>query len=168
MEDTSSMNALDVQKDQLVISGRSFNVSEGHQQTVSSESLAGFTQMSTPKDGKSDIPLRRIESIIHEQRLETAWLQTMEKGTPGSMNHLRPERNQVLPQDAMDHLNDLEPVNSIDAQSLHWEDDLNREIKAININEGMGNQNKRINHFPISPSLMHSNCMASNFNKDAT
>ncbi|KAL3613214.1 hypothetical protein CASFOL_042905 [Castilleja foliolosa] len=36
---------------------------------------------STPENGKPDAPLRRIESIIHEQRLETAWLQAMDKNT---------------------------------------------------------------------------------------
>ncbi|GKG61513.1 hypothetical protein Tco_0621222, partial [Tanacetum coccineum] len=49
------------------------------------------------KGKKSGNPVQRIESIIHEQRLETAWLQTAEKGTPGSLNRLKPERNQVLP-----------------------------------------------------------------------
>ncbi|GFP80438.1 protein stichel-like 1 [Phtheirospermum japonicum] len=63
---------------------------------------------STPKNGKSDVPLRRIESIIHEQRLETAWLQAMDKNTPGSMSLSKPERNQVLPQEGVDRPNELE------------------------------------------------------------
>ncbi|XP_051135254.1 protein STICHEL-like [Andrographis paniculata] len=129
-------------------------------QTKSSELAA--------KDSTSEIPLRRIESIIHEQRLETAWLQAMEKGTPGSMAHLRPERNQILPQDGVDNASRLETVNSRDMPSQHWEDELNREIKALRVNDGSSVQDeqivKTIDHYPISPSLLHSSNTASNLN----
>ena len=53
--------------------------------------------------------MQRIESIIREQRLETAWLQAVEKGSPGSLSRLRPEKNQVLPQNGVD------PIESMDS-----------------------------------------------------
>ncbi|KAI3445530.1 hypothetical protein Pfo_002195 [Paulownia fortunei] len=159
---------LDLRGDPLKVSRGSFNVSEGDQTPL--ESVAGNANISTSKDSKSDIPLRRIESIIHEQRLETAWLQAMDKRTPGSMSHLKPERNQVLPQDGIDHPTELEPMNSLDVPLQHWEDELNHEIKALKINDGMAHQKdqivKRIDHYPISPSLLHNSSFASNFSKD--
>ncbi|KAL8554980.1 hypothetical protein ACS0TY_002966 [Phlomoides rotata] len=119
--------------------------SSGHEK----EPFAGNANPSTSKEeSKSDIPVKRIESIINEQRLETAWLQATEKGTPGSMSRLKPaERNQVLPQDG------LESMNSADVQQ-DWEDEFNHEIKALKINGGSGTA-KRSNHYPISPSLLH-------------
>lgn len=48
--------------------------------------------------GRLKLPMQRIESIIREQRLETAWLQTADKDTPGSLTRIKPERNQILPQ----------------------------------------------------------------------
>ncbi|GFP95061.1 protein stichel [Phtheirospermum japonicum] len=103
---------------------------------------------------KSEIPVKRIESIIHEQRLETAWLQAMDRGTtPRSTSRLKPERNQVLPQDV--GLNEFEPLDSV-------EDELNREIKALKINDQI--VAKRIDHFPISPSLLHNGSFTSRDN----
>ncbi|KAL8545216.1 hypothetical protein ACS0TY_005417 [Phlomoides rotata] len=114
------------------------------------ESVAGNANGSTSQDSKSGVPLRRIESIIHEQRLETAWLQATEKGTPRSISHLKPERNQVLPQD---HPNEMEPICSL-------EDELNLEVKVVKTTDGIAHQKdqivKKIDRCPISPSLMHS------------
>lgn len=123
-----------------------------------------FAEISTSEDGKSDLPLRRIESIIHEQRLETAWLQAMDKGATGS--HLRPERNQVLPQDGMDHPNELKSKDSKDVPLQHWEDELHHEIKVLKINDGKDQTVKKINHYPISPSLLHNSSFPDGFNKD--
>ncbi|KAK4476795.1 hypothetical protein RD792_015955 [Penstemon davidsonii] len=134
----------------------------GHQ-TEPSEFVSGNANTSTSKENKANIPpVRRIESIIHEQRLESAWLQAMEKGTPGSISRLKPERNQVLPQ------NELESRNCLEAPLQHWEDELNREIKALKISDGMATQKEQIinNHCPISPSLLHNTSFASNFSKD--
>lgn len=122
------------------------NVYEGHE-------MAGNANPRTSKEeSKPDVPGKRIESIIHEQRLETAWLQATEKGTPGSMSRLKPaERNQVLPQDGPESMNSAEGPSQQD-----WEDEFNHEIKALKINGGSG-MAKRSNHYPISPSLLHNN-----------
>ncbi|MCI37405.1 protein STICHEL-like, partial [Trifolium medium] len=60
-----------------------------------------LTEGNGVKERRRDNPVQRIESIIREQRLETAWLQAVEKGSPGSLSRLRPEKNQVLPQDGV-------------------------------------------------------------------
>ncbi|KAL0364949.1 UNVERIFIED_CONTAM: protein STICHEL [Sesamum angustifolium] len=161
---------LDLRQDLSKVSRGSFNVTEGHQ-TPPLDSVAGDANLSTSKDSNSDIPLRRIESIIHEQRLETAWLQAMDKGTPGSMSRLKPERNQVLPQNGLDHPNELESMNSVNVPVplQHWEDELNHEIKALKINDGMTHQKDQtvnmLDQCPISPSLLHNSSIAGNFSK---
>ncbi|KAK4424457.1 protein STICHEL [Sesamum alatum] len=132
--------------------------------------ISGNATMSASKESKTGIPVKRIESIIHEQRLETAWLQAMEKGTPGSMSRLKPERNQVLPQDGTYPPNRLDAMNSADVPVQHWEDELNHEINALKISDGVAPQKdqigRRIDHYPISPSLLHNSSFASNFSKD--
>ncbi|KAL0384672.1 UNVERIFIED_CONTAM: protein STICHEL [Sesamum radiatum] len=166
---SSITNHLKLFYDLSKVSRGSFNVTEGHQ-TPPLDTVAGDANLSTSKDSNSDIPLRRIESIIHEQRLETAWLQAMDKGTPGSMSRLKPERNQVLPQNGLDHPNELESMSSVNVPLQHWEDELNHEIKALKINDGMAHQKdqtvNRLEQCPISPSLLHNSSIAGNFTKD--
>ncbi|XP_073025363.1 LOW QUALITY PROTEIN: protein STICHEL [Primulina eburnea] len=161
---TGGNSDLDLLHIPLKVSRGSFNVSEGHQIETSENT-------SISKERKMDIPVRRIESNIQEQRLETAWLQAMEKGTPGSMSRLKPERNQILPQDGMYNPNDMEPMNSLDVVPMkHWEDELNHEIKALKIKDEMQQQKehvvKGISHCPISPSLLHNSGFTRDFNKD--
>lgn len=134
---------------------------------------AGKSKTNGTKDRKSENPVQRIESIIHEQRLETAWLQAMEKGTPGSASRLRPERNQVLPQDGVIyHQNQLEPSNPLDLSSENWEDELNHETKSSKIDDEKtlnlkkDQISKRLDCYPISPSLLHDNSFAGNFVKE--
>ncbi|CAA0814094.1 Protein STICHEL [Striga hermonthica] len=122
--------------------------------------ISEIPNTSTAKSEK--FPGKRIESIIHEQRLETAWLQAVDRGTPRSAGaRLRPERNQVLPQDGMNESGPLDHVEQ-------WEDELNREIKALKVNEGMVSPHKdqivarRVDHYPISPSFLHN----SSFTRD--
>ncbi|PWA45572.1 DNA polymerase III, clamp loader complex, gamma/delta/delta subunit, C-terminal [Artemisia annua] len=106
------------------------------------------TEGSALKGKKSGNPVQRIESIIHEQRLETAWLQTAEKGTPGSLNRLKPERNQVLPQDASGQM------VSIDPSQQQWEDELTRELNLLKMNERKAISKEYIgNQYPKTPSL---------------
>ncbi|XP_011087602.1 protein STICHEL [Sesamum indicum] len=166
---TGGNSDLDLRQDLSKVSRGSFNVTEGHQ-TPPLDSVAGDANLSTSKDSNSDIPLRRIESIIHEQRLETAWLQAMDKGTPESMSRSKPERNQVLPQNGVDHPNELESMSSVNVPLQHWEDELNHEIKALKINDGMAHQKdqtvNRLDQCPISPSLLHNSSIAGNFSKD--
>ncbi|KAM7474462.1 hypothetical protein LguiB_021705 [Lonicera macranthoides] len=59
-----------------------------------------------------------------------------EKGTPGSLSRLKPERIQVLPQDGTYHHGQMESMNSVNLDSQHREDELNREINVLKINDG--------------------------------
>ncbi|KAM7474466.1 hypothetical protein LguiB_021709 [Lonicera macranthoides] len=128
-------------------------------------------QSNGSKERKSDNPVQRIESIIREQRLETAWLQVSEKGTPGSLSRLKPERNQVLPQDGTYHHSQMESMNSVNLDSKHWEDELNREINVLKINDGKVLQKeqigKRVDHYPMSPSVLHDSSFVGNFSKES-
>lgn len=113
---------------------------------------------------RQEIPMQRIESIIREQRLETAWLQAVERSTPRSMNCLRPEKNQVLPQ------NQAESINPMDLSSKRWDDELSDEIKALKVSDVKVPQKdligKSIDHRPISPSLLHQSGFATNLSKE--
>lgn len=86
---------------------------------------------------KHQIPMQRIESIIREQRLETAWLQTAEKSTPG---RLKLDKNQIMPQE----------TNSLDS-------DETKNFKQTSP------PLQRLDHYPMSPSLLHS----SSFSKES-
>ncbi|ESQ35361.1 hypothetical protein EUTSA_v10006609mg [Eutrema salsugineum] len=117
------------------------------------------TTVSTGSDTESghENPMKRIEMIIQEQRLETEWLQR----TPGSQGHLKPERNQVLPQEDTNHHHQPVIGSTISSGLLNG-------VKVFRIGE-MGelqeNQTaKKMEHCPVSPSLLHD----SNFinNKD--
>ncbi|KAJ0240446.1 Protein STICHEL [Hirschfeldia incana] len=113
------------------------------------------------EESRSKIPMQRIESIIREQRLETAWLQTADKDTPGSIIGIKPERNQILPQeDTHRQPNVGSPaISSSGLTSHHWVDELNNEVKLLKIGEnGELQENltgKRGEHCPLSPSLLH-------------
>lgn len=104
---------------------------------------------------KEKIPMQRIESIIREQRLETAWLQALEKGTPGSLSRLKPEKNQILPQEGI--------------SSQPWQDELDRELKLLKIDDGkeVRKEQRRVDQVPISPSLLHDRSGASHVSKDS-
>lgn len=120
------------------------------------------------RERRQDNPMQRIESIIREQRLETAWLQAVEKGSPGSLSRLRPEKNQVLPQNGVD------PIESMDSTRFpshqHWEDDPNDEVKVLSLKNGRIPQKDQIgrktDRFPMSPSLLHDNSLATISGKD--
>ncbi|GER38937.1 replication factor C / DNA polymerase IIIgamma-tau subunit [Striga asiatica] len=133
------------------LSRTSFNASMDHH-TQPVESISTNACTSIPNDNNSDIiiPPGRIESIIDEQRLETAWLQTMDK----SMRSLsRTEQQQVLRQNGVDSLNELDSLNSVDVTLHYCEDRLNHEIEAEKIN---GETKVRRNGgCPISPSVLH-------------
>ncbi|CAH9112041.1 unnamed protein product [Cuscuta epithymum] len=138
---------------------------EGEGETETSAAAAANTSNlmtlldSSPKHpAEATVPAQRIESIIREQRLETAWLQAMEKGaTPGpsSLSRLNkpPERNQVLPQD--NHSVHPMSTTSLDVDELH------EELKNLRISDEKKVKTtrdlntKRVDHCPISPSLLH-------------
>ncbi|XP_024028921.1 protein STICHEL isoform X2 [Morus notabilis] len=129
-----------------------------HSTSASSELLAeGDTQTSDKGEQRQEIPMQRIESIIREQRLETAWLQAAEKGTPGSLSRLKPEKNQVLPQEGSEDQTEL--TNSIGLSSRQWEDELNHDLKQLKANNGRVLQKdqigRKVDRYPMSPSLLH-------------
>ncbi|XP_051132755.1 protein STICHEL-like 1 [Andrographis paniculata] len=119
--------------------------------------VPGKIDTNSSKDGKASAPAKRMDSIIREQRLETAWLQTMEKAHPGA----KPERNQVLPQDVTCPPNEVEARNS-------GTPPLSDKINARRFADGTAppeeQTTKGINHFPISPSLLHNNISLGNNN----
>ncbi|CAF1919864.1 unnamed protein product [Brassica napus] len=108
------------------------------------------------EEGRSKIPMQRIESIIREQRLETAWLQTADKDTPGLLTRIKPERNQILPQE--DTYRQPSAVSPSGLNSHHWADELNNDVKLLRIGENgeiQENLTGRGEHCPLSPSLLH-------------
>lgn len=137
----------------------------------STDELAEGHIESSTKERNCEIPMQRIDSIIHEQRLETAWLQVAEKGTPRSISRLKPEKNQILPQDGTYRQNQVETMNSV-GPSQNWEDQLNHEINiSSKINDRKALQKepvgKRVDHYPMSPSSLHDSSFVANFNKES-
>lgn len=115
---------------------------------VNQENKSTCSNVSTSmEDSKSDIPLQKTESVILEQISKNASLQASDKGTPQSMSNLRPERNQVLPQD-----------------------ELNDEMTKLNMNDEVAPQKDQVvqnaDHCPISPSLLHNTTFGNSVRKD--
>ncbi|KAL4387818.1 hypothetical protein GQ457_09G008350 [Hibiscus cannabinus] len=166
------LSSLDLHQESLKVSKGSFSDLEGKLRgeqdysNYSSQSMVrtpellaeGKDALDSSKESRQEIPMQRIESIIREQRLETAWLQAAEKGTPGSLSRLKPEKNQVLPQEVYRQSN-LGSVNSSAFSSQQWDEELNRELKILKTNDGQEIQKdqigRRADHFPKSPSLLH-------------
>ena len=120
---------------------------------------------------KQEMPMQRIESIIREQRLETAWLQVAEKGTPGSLSHLKPEKNQVLPQEDTYQQNQMESIDSATLSSQKWEDELNHELKVLKMQDQRvlrkDQIGKMVDYYPMSPSLLHGSSYVANGSKES-
>lgn len=129
------------------------------------------TEGNGAKERRRDNPVQRIESIIREQRLETAWLQAVEKGSPGSLSRLRPEKNQVLPQDGVYGINPTESMDSTRFSShQHREDDTNSDLKILALKNGRvlpkDQIGKRADSYPMSPSILHDSSLAILSGKD--
>lgn len=129
------------------------------------------TEGNGAKERRRDNPVQRIESIIREQRLETAWLQAVEKGSPGSLSRLRPEKNQVLPQDGVYGVNPTESMESTRFSShQHREDDANSDLKILALKNGRvlpkDQIGKRVDSYPMSPSILHDSSLAILSGKD--
>ncbi|XP_010514020.1 PREDICTED: protein STICHEL-like isoform X3 [Camelina sativa] len=137
-------------------------------------SIAGLNAESDAEAGSSEesrskLPMQRIESIIREQRLETAWLQTADKDTPGSIIRVKPERNQILPQEEDTYRQQPNVGSAISSSGLtphHWVDDLNNEVKLLRIGDNGELQenltSKRGDNCPLSPSLLHNTNFGNN------
>lgn len=99
---------------------------------------------------------RSKAATVEEQRLESAWLQAVEKHTPGS----RPEKNQVLPQAGGGQYHRKSSMATV-VPSRNIDNDLSNGLKALKIGGNHGPQKDRNvgreNGFVISPSLLHSN-----------
>lgn len=96
---------------------------------------------------------------VEEQRLESAWLQAVEKHTPGMLNQPRPERNQVVPQTGGGQYHRKSSMATV-VPSRHVDKDLSNDLKALKISDSHGpqkGQNVRMeNGYAISPSHLHS------------
>ncbi|KAI4343323.1 hypothetical protein MLD38_027845 [Melastoma candidum] len=168
------------QKSKKVIS-RSISDVEGKLKTGTLESSTGRTGASgnlqaiqqssqliveetDENEGTQDVPMQRIESIIREQMLETAWLQAAEKGSPGTLSRRKLEKTLILHEDAI-HLEDQVEKAS---DSQNWEDELNQELKGLKVTDGKALQNETITScYPMSPSLLHGTTFRGNLNKDS-
>ncbi|XP_058097515.1 protein STICHEL [Magnolia sinica] len=133
-------------------------------------SREGNIGVSSTKGRRQENPMQRMHASTQELRLESAWLHTAEKGTPGSVRRLKPERNQVLPQDGIFHEYEMASVMELDVSSKHWEDEVDHEIKSLEVYDNRCDQKdpsgRRVGHYPMSPSLLHSNSLKTNFDKE--
>ncbi|TYI06865.1 hypothetical protein ES332_A10G189000v1 [Gossypium tomentosum] len=170
------ISSLDLHQESRKVSKGSFSDLEGklrgvqHCSNYYSQSIVrtpellaeGKDDIDSSKECRQEIPMQRIESIIREQRLETAWLQAAEKGTPGSLSRLKPEKNQVLPQEVYRQSN-LGSMDSAAFSSQQWDEELNRELKILKTNDGQEIQKdqlgRRADHYPMSPSLLHNSTL---------
>nr|XP_017228502.1 PREDICTED: protein STICHEL-like [Daucus carota subsp. sativus] len=122
---------------------------------------------------KPEVPAPRIESVNHEQQLETAYLQTAEKVSPGSLNHSKPERNQVLPQVDVYHQNQMDFMDPASLTSQRWEDELKEEFSALKIYDvkeatQISQAGPRFDLYPMSPSLLHNRSYVSDLSREST
>ncbi|KAH7670819.1 DNA polymerase III subunit gamma/ tau protein [Dioscorea alata] len=111
---------------------------------------------------------RTLMGTTDEQRLESAWLQAEEKCTPGSLSHLKREKNQIHPQNGAS----LTLSSVMPRSSSCREEDLNQQIEALKACNARLTYNeetsRRVDHSAISPSLLHNNNLAANSEKENT
>ncbi|KAG9457117.1 hypothetical protein H6P81_001625 [Aristolochia fimbriata] len=133
-------------------------------------SFENIGNIHTTAEAPQEFQAQRIHEAIDEQRLESAWLQAAEKGTPGSMSRFKPERNQVLPQDGLYHQKETGSMMALTVSSKNWEDDMNNEMKTLKVNGSRVQQKeqstKRVDHYPMSPSLLHTGSFAANLDNE--
>ncbi|GJN35377.1 hypothetical protein PR202_gb24146 [Eleusine coracana subsp. coracana] len=96
---------------------------------------------------------------LDEQRLESAWLQAVEKHTSVMLNQSRPERNQILPQAGCQHHGRSTMAAIVPSRQV--DKDLSNGLKALKISDNHGpqkGQNAQMeNGYAMSPSLLHRN-----------
>ncbi|GJM87745.1 hypothetical protein PR202_ga03733 [Eleusine coracana subsp. coracana] len=114
-----------------------------------------------PKSERQVVPTPMSKIATNdEQRLESAWLQGVDKQTPDVMNQARHDRNQVLSQD-VDSPYQRKSSMSVAVPSGHADEALAHEIEALKVVESYGphkHQNRRSENWNvISPSKLHSN-----------
>ncbi|CAN8293510.1 unnamed protein product [Cochlearia groenlandica] len=84
----------------------------------------------------------RQTAVTTSSGTESEWL----KRTPGSQGRLKPERNQVLPQEETNHYHQTNIGSDVSSG-------MNNEAKVLKICEKQ--TGKRMEHCPVSPSLLH-------------
>ncbi|MQL82311.1 hypothetical protein Taro_014789 [Colocasia esculenta] len=149
------------------------NTCKSSQAPVTSVQGAGSSLFSSKENGilfgneeTSEMSMKRVQTLVSdEQRLESAWVQTMEKGTPGLV---KPERNQILPQNGVNYQHQNMSKLALTMSSKHWEDELNHEIKALKISDTNSHHKEEFigKIGAISPSLLHRSAFAANFDKE--
>lgn len=101
---------------------------------------------------------------LDEQRLESAWLQAVEKHTSVMLNQARPERNQILPQAGCQHHGRSTMAAIVPSRQV--DKDLSNGLKALKISDNHGSQKGRNaqmeNGYAMSPSLLHRNNQLAN------
>ncbi|KAJ0256989.1 Protein STICHEL-like 1 [Hirschfeldia incana] len=109
---------------------------------------------SSDTESGNEVPMKRIETIIQEQRLETERLQR----TPNSQGLLKPERNQVSPQEDTSYHHHQPNIGSEVSSGLN-----NEVLKIFKMDEVPESQTgKRMEHCPVSPSLLHDSNFTNN------
>jgi hypothetical protein len=106
-----------------------------------------------------EVPLQMSNmSMVDEQRLESAWLQAVEKYTPGMKNQARPDRHQVLSQ-VVGSPYQRRSSMALVVPSSQADEDLAHEIKALKIIESYRSRKDRREQsetgYAISPSKLH-------------
>ncbi|XP_038975653.1 protein STICHEL-like isoform X2 [Phoenix dactylifera] len=136
--------------------------------TFSSE---GNNGASNTKETAQEFLMQRTHMTpTDERRLENAWLQAAEKYRPGFASLPKPEKNQVLPQNGVSCQNQNQSSAAQDMSLKQWENELNNEIRTLKISYTQGHQEEQfvgsVNHYAISPSLLHSNGYNTNFDRE--
>ncbi|KAI3964203.1 hypothetical protein MKX01_025013 [Papaver californicum] len=110
------------------------------------------------KERKQDTPPQRAENIIEERRMNSAYLKTAERGSAESLSRLKPEKNQILPEDGICGHNQAVKV-AVGISSQDWDEELNHELNGgRHFLKEQGGQ--RFDHWPMSPSLLHDNIIS--------
>lgn len=96
-------------------------------------------------------------SMVDEQRLESAWLQAVEKYTPGMISKSRPDKDQVLTQGVGSPYQRKSSMALV-VPSSQADEDLAHEIKALKIVDSYGSRKdhrEQCQNDTISPSKLH-------------
>lgn len=136
-----------------------------------SVSLGGNNGVRGTIDKGQEISVPRTHTmIIDDERLESAWLQVSEKNTSGFASGSKQEKNQVVPQNVINPQSHNGSSISLAISSKQWDDELIHELQVLKNNDAQGYDNKQngghAEHVDISPSLLHSNSITGNSDKE--
>ncbi|KAI3863454.1 hypothetical protein MKX03_005919 [Papaver bracteatum] len=110
------------------------------------------------KERKQDTTPQRVENIIQERRMDSAYLKTAERGSTESLSRLKPEKNQILPEDGISGHNQAVKV-AVGISSQDWDTELNHELNGgRHFLKEQGGQ--MFDRWPMSPSLLHDNSIS--------